>query len=1098
MKRLFPSLALLFFACVAGGLFAAPPQWWTNRGAVDPNATPDDYAAVTQGQLKHFTQKAVQEMNTNLSGGAGFQLNYLVETWKQEYRLNDWNDTDPKPEDFVAMNAGQLKFIANKIWLRLIETGYSGSPPSWLAANPATDSQIVNIGQLKTGFDFDLGGPTSGDQNGNGIPDWWEDEYFPEGDIPTDPQDFQDWLNSDPTNSGLTIAEKISYGLDPTKASTNDIDIPDGWLVGHGINPRTADPYSDDDEGVGDGLPLYVEFEVGTNPNKRDTDGDQVYDGNDAVPTKKEMTVRAVPESNYAIIDLGSGYPDIGDSAGSGLNDKGEVLLTKVFGTVGGYITYDGELWRSGEKIPIGKSRKFSGPLQDGSVYFDDPKQSEDIVIDWAEGTVNRFVLKRWTDAGTNDVGFQSIYVDVKSNEHFNFPMASNYLNGNIAQAAYQAEATMEMIFRSYVDIPPVWEFWEYQSVWYLTVNDAEDISVGISLSMWDMGGPIEAFHRAMGVLSSTGEWRELAKNHEVLHWQSGLIEEIDGTYAWKILTNNDGFIVGVISDEYNSDPSVFGWENDKLSVRSGSGWQEVSDEPGRVDLNESITPEGPYFYESKEGSTTLWCNNNGNFVGIELSVVPIGSTNVVGRTISNHLVIPGGEYIWRNSRMRRVADLCGNPTEWSNFNIRLVSPNNNLLLGDATRNGTNHRVLLIPVEVYDDALNSPTVAWNGQMLNLAQVQSIPTIINPAFIRDNGIAWIKAHADENNDAPEMPRLVARAPIPGASNLTYKWRLEVKYERPNGRAVAEDTVKIPSDGGWEEVPADQEWRIFEEEDWENEINQKGFFGGTAKLFLWTPGEGQPSKPIYEFKIGGKNPDPERAKDHIDEKADEAASDEAGNQSLPVGTGLWYAYAIAKHEAGSYNGGEIRYNQFWERKGKFAGVDHFAGEVLWVNNPGEPPPKGFGLFQVTGNKDDQTADIPRRELWNWQENVKAGLKIIAHKKYGPSDTQHAVKWIQRQQNAQNANGTPLPPLTVAGVTFTESGPRQIVDAVAIKAYNGAARVIPNAESGTHQGYILNTADSGQFCYWRNASNAWALSRLRPADLKNYVQLVCDQVE
>lgn len=520
-----------------------------------------------------------------------------------------------------------------------------------------------------------------------------------------------------------------------------------------------------------------------------------------------------------------------------------------------------------------------------------------------------------------------------------------------------------------------------------------------------------------------------------------------------------------------------------------------------------SINNQDPPWISGNDSGAVFWVKVGDTFVKKKLPGDPSGTDSSVNtfQSLVNDscqfvgLSSDGSSWVVRNAVYRNLASLVSTP------------------IAGVVRDQNNHgailttKELLVPVELYDDAINSPPVAWNGETLSLAQVQSIPTIITKAFIKDNGIAWIKAHTSESNDAPEMPKLVARAPIPGAANLTYKWRLEVKYKRPNGRLVAEDTVKIPTDGSWKSKSADEGWRIFEEEDWDKEINGKpaegnnpaipgkGFFGGTAKLFLWTPGNPEPTKPIYEFKIGGENPDPQRAKDYIDEKADEAASNEAGNQGLPVGSGLWYAYAIAKHEAGQYNGGDVhRYNQFWERKGRWAGVDHYPGEVIWIDNPGESPPKGFGLYQVTGTKTNKTADIPRRQLWNWQDNVRAGVEIIAYKKYGPIEQEHAVKWIQRQQNSSNANGVPIPQLTVGTITFTESGVHQMVDAVAMKAYNGASRVDPSAQSGMHQGFILNTAVSGHFCYWFNDENTWALNRLGWPHLKNYVELVCEEIE
>jgi hypothetical protein len=161
-------LILACSALCALTAFGASPAWWASRGAVSApvvttnggvvttNYIPDDYAAVTQGQLKRFTQKAVLEMNANLSGGAGTNLNSMVSNWINDYATNGYNATNLKPSDYTALNAGQLKYIGNKVWSRLVSAGYTSTAPSWLALNTNSDNQAANLGQLKQIFNFNL------------------------------------------------------------------------------------------------------------------------------------------------------------------------------------------------------------------------------------------------------------------------------------------------------------------------------------------------------------------------------------------------------------------------------------------------------------------------------------------------------------------------------------------------------------------------------------------------------------------------------------------------------------------------------------------------------------------------------------------------------------------------------------------------------------------------------------------------------------------------------------------------------------------------------------------------------------------------------
>jgi hypothetical protein len=166
------TLILVLISC---GLFAltaygADPAWWSSRGAVvapdvttngavvTTNYLPNDYAVVTQGQLKQFTARAVNELNANLSGGAGTNLNSLMSNWAADYATNGYNATNIEPADYTLMNVGQLKYIGNKVWARLVAGGYTTNAPSWLAQETNSDNQEAIVGQLKELFDFSLTG----------------------------------------------------------------------------------------------------------------------------------------------------------------------------------------------------------------------------------------------------------------------------------------------------------------------------------------------------------------------------------------------------------------------------------------------------------------------------------------------------------------------------------------------------------------------------------------------------------------------------------------------------------------------------------------------------------------------------------------------------------------------------------------------------------------------------------------------------------------------------------------------------------------------------------------------------------------------------
>jgi hypothetical protein len=365
-------------------------------------------------------------------------------------------------------------------------------------------------------------------------------------------------------------------------------------------------------------------------------------------------------------------------------------------------------------------------------------------------------------------------------------------------------------------------------------------------------------------------------------------------------------------------------------------------------------------------------------------------------------------------------------------------------------------------------------------------------------IAETNIAWIDAHTSANNAAPRMPQLELR--LPGLrQGLTIQSKLEVQYNRGNGQRIfrnqTDDRVRLPADGSYQTVIGDT-WHI-----WDS-YSALPFFGGEATLtYRVTEGQNQVlAEQSLRFRIGGRNPEPPRARLFIE------SLDNAGPQGP-----LWFAYAIGKTESKDYNGGGSRYNQFWQlpvdandTTYRTARLTH-VGRPVWSNDgnndAGIPLPGGYGLFQVTGDSTDSEVNIPRVQIWNWQANASAGLAIL--------ETKRAIAdaWMIRQKNANNANGTVLPNLSIGNVTFSDSTNRTMNGAVAMKAWNGARpiRAGHTDNEGPAAGFIIDPVNGGHFCYWRDnvLPNGWALSRYnRPADLSinpfNYVLRVCNEVE
>jgi hypothetical protein len=331
-------------------------------------------------------------------------------------------------------------------------------------------------------------------------------------------------------------------------------------------------------------------------------------------------------------------------------------------------------------------------------------------------------------------------------------------------------------------------------------------------------------------------------------------------------------------------------------------------------------------------------------------------------------------------------------------------------------------------------------------------------------IGENSIAWIDAHASDDDDAPRMPQLVFRVPgLP--DSVTLEAKFEVDYTRGNDSKPHEqqDLVKIPVDGFKTVVGG--EWQIYS--DYPDE-----FFGGKAKLTYKIHGQ---EEQTISFRIAGENPDNTRCRDYI-----VSVSGDHGE----------YAYVIAKSE--SRIGSSI-YNQFRSDDGA-------TTEPNW-HDDAPSSPGGYGIGQLTGTVSDEYAIIPREQIWNWQKNVEGLIAFLDSKR------NQVTVFLAGERALANANGhgnsipnIDLPrserdgaPNTIRGnagsyysSTFNNSGGTRsngaasgdvrvtltndnVLDFMTMKNYNGAGAVSPGHDNGT-----------GHFCVYRSVDQVWEFRR------------------
>lgn len=357
-------------------------------------------------------------------------------------------------------------------------------------------------------------------------------------------------------------------------------------------------------------------------------------------------------------------------------------------------------------------------------------------------------------------------------------------------------------------------------------------------------------------------------------------------------------------------------------------------------------------------------------------------------------------------------------------------------------------------------------IAKDVVRVTVVKLELLDTADSNKAIVGGSIAWIAG-----DPAPRMPQLVAKLQPQLDAGLGAEWSLRTRY-RDHGR---NDEVLVPqAAAGAAQVPvqlgASVPWNIGAA--MALLPSELHVFGGSAVLRVQA---GAFFEQELQFQIRGKNPSDPVARAFIDNHAD--ARDQ------------WFAYAIARHE--SRDGNEF-YHQFYRVGSTYVSAKE-VGKPFW-----RPTPAGWGVMQR-----DFTAGPQGRptiaEIWDWQANVLSGLD-----KLGSARSQ-ATRWMtalqpnarglrpvgQRPQSQIDAGGgvyvpsvpvvnggtpVPVPDETTNGCVFRDGTPRQIEDAVTMKAYNSASR---------------------HYVGWDSNSSAWVFIRTNTQGF-NYVERVCAEVQ
>jgi len=462
--------------------------------------------------------------------------------------------------------------------------------------------------------------------------------------------------------------------------------------------PAASDPDIDSDN---DGLTNAVEAEIGTKPKNPNSDGDGLGDGEDAVPTNPTMQVRAAPDSNYAIIDLGKTI-DVGRPVG--LNDSGKVVLV----TYATYPITQGFVWENGTMSTLGAGQ-FIGPLQDGMIYSILPGEnsSKD------DGSIHEVYSS--TKLQNNTPYYQNDNVQGISTARLPLTLLTNILSPHLL--GYQNTAYSEAI----VSLPDsklpdemsdLWVGAEASSLG--TVNDShifvyESFKYDSTPGGYDYSFALEAWASTWGTTPDNGTGTDYGYHS---HWGTDVGRYDDPPNS---KSGSSGFSSDLGPNDVNAEGMMAAMAY-SASYLIATPTSEPLEVPGCAKVGGLTSStvgdkgEGPYFLGgSNYNYTKLFCYNKGKPVSIDLG----GSASSVcgevsGRSISNHLVIPMGDSLWRNGRKLLLGKLCGVPatgaTGWTSPTATLISPKNNLMIGTAKKDNVFHAVLLVPVDIAVDA----------------------------------------------------------------------------------------------------------------------------------------------------------------------------------------------------------------------------------------------------------------------------------------------------------------------------------------------------------------------------------------------------------
>jgi hypothetical protein len=1080
-------LLIAAFALSPASLGVTQPTWWSLRGVIDPQADANDYGLANIGQLKHFATMARDDFDANLPGGAGNAIDALVDSW---YDSVTGEPLSPNPPDqnLAPINLGQLKAVSKPYYDRLIALNLlpAGAHPWTATTTDDANYAPATIGQLKNVFNFDaaaLIAASNIDTDGDGLPDVWE---IANGLNPLSAAD----VNDDPDNDDLTNLQEHQLGTDPNKTDTDSDGLPDGIDP----NPKVAGPVDVDN----DGSTNAEEIVLGTDPLNPDTDADGAYDGYDSVPLDDVLTFpKSGMASKYLFMPLGEGllrdFNNFGDvlilrdSMFQVLTPSGFIPLnTSSIEQIEGYIAHGvyglagpGQVWGSVFK-QVGifgfGSFPYVANIAGGADVLTSSQRTQAVPT---TGETTIYCIPRFADISGNLYGGEEalgavLETGVKGPglDDEGYMLRQKFYYGSVTAWSGVPSPNLPVELQRLAATGTL----GMQSAWE---TDHDDVPVGIVV-------PEEIdLDRVRFSAASDGGTFLLGKSVQKWTGQEIWKGQSEGPPVDYTASDSEGDVVYNLISELDSEVGEYLVSN-AFGAGVGMPFQEASIPWSINDMAESESPNERGFTSGPMvvfDNGKVYVSHNGNWKHTKLK--ESGNEITKGGQINDRgQVLYTGENdfsIWSDGKLHTQSELVdAESIEWETIQ-QMQFTDNGAIAFEYHKAGsfTPFVGLLVPVNLVDtkDQLFDDLAPQGTTVTAAMRDVNIEPKATVEVQKERSIAWIEPHGEDNgNNGPDMPQLALRFRGSEQMGLKIKWKLEIIYDRPRGtkpnkaQIKAQDEVFIPKKASGTQPRKEEVLvgaiELFNHADWIAALQEKGFFGGEAKLtyqLLKADGSALATESTILFSIGGKNPEDGLAKDYIDAQATAA---DARLTRL--------SYAVGRHESKGYNGADSRYNQFWEGYARRFRHDHKRGHPLWCKAPPESSAGGFGIFQITGNVSNQYAIIPREQMWNWQKNTDAYITII---KTGGTAAKGSVmdRFIAGVTNTYPSDTEAQNPPT----NFAYDG--GTYDAWEPSPFTMALAAVRKAFSKAHQEKFLSRLTHGSFSHQAQQDHAGDITRI-----------------